>query len=459
MRIRLLGTGSADGLPNPFCTCATCEDARATGRTRASSSALVDDVILVDPGPNAGAATGRQGVHLGAVEHVLITHGHPDHLAPEFLMWRSWITGLPPVHLWGPAHALERCTHWIAPGADVTCHVVGAGDDVALATRAGDYRLRVIPSAHGHGNGDAYAEEAVLFDLTAPDGDRLLYATDTGPLLEPSVLALRDRAFDLVLIEETFGHRAKSAGHLNLATLASTLDQLRAAGAVTEATDVVAFHLGHHNPPAAQLAQELAALGARAVDDGTVLDLRRPRGHRELVIGGARSGKSHYAESVAARLGRVTYVATGGSRPEDPEWCARIATHRARRPEDWATVETTDIAPLLLASAPGQTLLVDCIGMWLTARLDAAGAWDAATASVALEAVHEEIDALVDAVRAAPARLVLVTNEVGQGVVPATASGRLFRDLLGIVNTRLADACDETTVMVAGRALTTRAVG
>ena len=159
MRVRMLGTGSADGLPNPFCTCATCEDARATGRTRASSSALIDDVLLVDPGPNAGAAAGRQGVHLGAVEHVLITHGHPDHLAPEFLMWRSWITGLPPVHLWGPAAALARCTHWIAPGADVTCHVVEAGDDLAIATRVGDYTLRVIPSAHGHGNGDAYAEE------------------------------------------------------------------------------------------------------------------------------------------------------------------------------------------------------------------------------------------------------------------------------------------------------------
>lgn len=459
MKVRMLGTGSADGLPNPFCTCATCEDARLTGRTRASSSALIDDVILVDPGPSAGSASGRQGVHLGAVEHVLITHGHPDHLAPEFLMWRSWISGLPAMHLWGPAHALERCTHWIAPGADVTCHVVEAGDDVQLATRVGYYALRVVPSAHGHGNGDAYAEEAVLFDLTAPDGDRLLYATDTGPLREPSLLALRDRAFDLVLIEETFGYREQSAGHLNLATLGSTLERLREAGAVTDATDVVAFHLGHHNPPAATLAQELAALGARAVDDGTVLDLRRPRHHRELVIGGARSGKSHYAESVAARLGRVTYVATGGARPDDPEWSARIAAHRARRPADWATIETTDLTALLLASAPGQTLLVDCIGMWLTARLDAAGAWDAATESAAIEVVHGEIDALLSAVRGAPARLVLVTNEVGQGVVPATASGRLFRDLLGIVNTRLADACDETTVMVAGRALTTRALG
>ena len=458
MRVRLLGTGSADGLPNPFCSCATCEDARLTGRTRASSSALVDDIILIDPGPGAGAAAGRQGVALGAVAHVLITHGHPDHLAPEFLMWHSWIDGLPHLHLWGPAHALERCAHWIAPGTGVTTHVVAPGDDLTLDTARGPYALRIIPSAHGHGNGDVYAEEAVLFDLTAPDGDSLLYATDTGPLHEPSLGALRKRSFDLVLIEETFGHREQSAGHLNLATLGSTLDDLRDVGAVTGATDVVAFHLGHHNPPAAQLLRELAALGARAVDDGTVIDVREPRRHRELVIGGARSGKSRHAEALAARLGNVTYVATGGSRPDDPEWCERIEAHRARRPAEWRTVETADVTPLLLTATTDQTLLVDCIGMWLTAQLDAAGAWDEAGAATAIAAVRTRIDELVEAVRAAPARLVLVTNEVGQGVVPATASGRLFRDLLGIANARLAEACDETTVMVAGRALATRSV-
>ena len=458
MRVHLLGTGSADGLPNPFCVCATCEDARTTGRTRTSSSALIDGMLLVDPGPQAGAAAGHQGVTFADVVHVLITHGHPDHLAPEFLMWRSWIAEQGHLHLWGPAHALERCAHWIAPGAAVTTHVVAPGDRAMLDTALGAYELRVIPSAHGHGNGDAYAEEAVLYDLTAPDGDRLLYATDTGPLREPSLTALRDRAFDLVLIEETFGHHPQSAGHLTLPTLASTLADLRDVGAVTTSTDVIAFHLGHHNPPATELARELAAIGARAVDDGTVIDVRAPRRHRELVIGGARSGKSHYAETVAARLGNVTYVATGGTRPDDPEWQERIAAHRARRPAHWHTIETTDLGPLLKQASTDDTLLVDCIGMWLTAQLDAADAWNEERTQDAVEAVRTAIDELVHAVRATPARLVLVTNEVGQGVVPATASGRLFRDLLGIANARLAEACDDTTMLVAGRVLVTRAV-
>ena len=82
MRIHLLGTGSADGWPNPFCHCDSCESERANGRSRTSSAALVDGVILIDAGPTATNAASRAGVGLGRVEHVLITHGHPDHLAP-----------------------------------------------------------------------------------------------------------------------------------------------------------------------------------------------------------------------------------------------------------------------------------------------------------------------------------------------------------------------------------------
>ena len=456
MRIRLLGTGSADGLPNPFCTCPTCTDARTSGRTRASSAAIVDQTLLIDPGPQAGAAAGRLGVDFTRVEHVLITHGHHDHLAPELLMWRSWVDGLPPLHLWGPTRALERCRHWIAPGQDVTCHIIEAGDEHRLDTRDGTYRLRVIPSAHGHGNGDVFADEAVLLDLTSPGGRRLLYATDTGPLLRPSLEALRGRGFDLVLIEETFGHRADAAGHLNLVTLGVTLEDLRECGAVTPTTDVIAFHLSHHNPPLAELQTALSFLGARAVDDGALIDLSAPSRHRELVIGGARSGKSRHAEQVAARLGRVTYLATGGERPDDAEWVERVASHRARRPPDWRTIETVDLAGAIRGASAEDTLLIDCIGMWLTAQLDAAGAWETDRPADALAQVDSAVDALVSAVNSSSARLVIVTNEVGQGVVPATPSGRLFRALLGIVNSRLAAACDETTFMVAGRVLATR---
>jgi adenosylcobinamide kinase/adenosylcobinamide-phosphate guanylyltransferase len=170
-----------------------------------------------------------------------------------------------------------------------------------------------------------------------------------------------------------------------------------------------------------------------------------------LVTGGVRSGKSHHAESLLADRSDVTYVAPGPSAAEDPDpdWAVRIAAHQARRPGSWTTLETHDLASALATRGP---LLVDCLGTWLTAVLDAASAWDLPASDV-----HEVVDAaLAPAVAALadhPGPVALVTNEVGLGVVPAHRSGRLFRDLLGTVNQRLASGCDEVHLVVAGRVL------
>jgi adenosylcobinamide kinase/adenosylcobinamide-phosphate guanylyltransferase len=171
---------------------------------------------------------------------------------------------------------------------------------------------------------------------------------------------------------------------------------------------------------------------------------------RILVTGGVRSGKSRHAEQLLADRPEVVYVAPG-PRPsaEDPEWAARIADHRARRPRHWRTHETTDLAA---AIEPGTPTLVDCLGTWLTAVVDELDGWRREP-----EAWRPELDrrvaALVAAVRAA-GDVVLVTNEVGLGVVPAHASGRIFRDLLGEVNQRVGSVCDEVHLVVAGRVLT-----
>lgn len=112
----------------------------------------------------------------------------------------------------------------------------------------------------------------VLYDVTGPDDARLLYATDTGPLPASTVEAVRGAAFDVVLLEETFGDLVgHGTGHLDLRTFPRQLGRLRAVGAVTAATDVLAVHLGHHNPPSAALGRRLAAHGARLVPDGTTL--------------------------------------------------------------------------------------------------------------------------------------------------------------------------------------------
>jgi len=277
----------------------------------------------------------------------------------------------------------------------------------------------------------------VLYDLTGPDGGRLLYATDTGVLPDGAVELATGRAYDLVLLELA---GLPMPSHLTLDSWPEQVDRLRAVGAVTDRTRVVAVHLGHHNPPPDELDRVLAALGATAARDGDLLDTSG--GHRVLVLGGQSSGKSAYAEG---RLhGAVTYVATAPARPGDDDWSQRVATHTRRRPATWQTVETADVAGIL-SSADGP-VLVDDLGLWLVQVLD--GHWDSPTARDVFDAALKELLAAWTSTRA---QVVLVAPDVGSGVVPATTSGRLFADLLGRATTALAECSDEVVQVVAGQ--------
>ncbi|BDT95250.1 putative cobinamide kinase/cobinamide phosphate guanylyltransferase CobU [Nocardia sputorum] len=167
-----------------------------------------------------------------------------------------------------------------------------------------------------------------------------------------------------------------------------------------------------------------------------------------LVLGGARSGKSAFAEDLAVRSGGpVRYLATAVPDPGDHDFAERIAGHRGRRPAGWSTVESADPAEILTEPTPTPSVftLIDDIGTWLTARIDARDAWDAPRGTVS-----PDTDALVAAVAAYTGDLVIVTPEVGMGVIPATRSGRLFRDEIGTLNQRLAQVCDEAFFVIAG---------
>lgn len=144
--------------------------------------------------------------------------------------------------------------------------------------------------------------------------------------------------------------------------------------------------------------------------------------------------------------GAVRYVATSRIDPADSDWDDRIAEHRRRRPGHWTTVESAHgpgLAEVLRTDGP--PTLVDDLGTWLTAELDAACAWDAPRGTIG-----PRCDDLVDAVYRYPGALVLVSPEVGLGVIPETRSGRLFRDEIGTLNGRLAQVCDEVLLAVAG---------
>jgi len=182
---------------------------------------------------------------------------------------------------------------------------------------------------------------------------------------------------------------------------------------------------------------------------GSVLPMTGPR---TLITGGVRSGKSRLAEDLLAGSPVVTYVAPGQvpDRLADPDWAERIDTHRARRPADWLTVETADLATAV-GAAPG-AVLIDCLGTWVTAVVDQLGTWDEPLARWQ-PAFDGHLQAFVDAWLAAPGPLVAVTNEVGWSVVPEHRSGRTFRDLLGTVNQRIASVSDDVLLVVAGRVL------
>jgi adenosylcobinamide kinase/adenosylcobinamide-phosphate guanylyltransferase len=171
--------------------------------------------------------------------------------------------------------------------------------------------------------------------------------------------------------------------------------------------------------------------------------------HLTLILGGARSGKSRYAERVAPQLGqRVLYVAT--AQPGDEDMVARIAAHRAVRPADWTTLEAGTAVGGAIKSLKTayDVVLLDCITLLaanVVGRL--AEPVDAVTAEAAL---NIEIDGLLDAYAARPASWLVISNEVGLGVVPPYPLGRVYRDALGRANQRLADAADNVLLMVAG---------
>lgn len=165
---------------------------------------------------------------------------------------------------------------------------------------------------------------------------------------------------------------------------------------------------------------------------------------RTLVLGGARSGKSAFAEQLVSS-GAVRYVATAVVDPADADFAERIAAHRTRRPAEWDVVEA-DPVEVLREATPAT--LVDDLGTWLAGRIDAHAAWDAPRGTIA-----PDMAALVAAVAGYQERLVIVSPEVGLGVVPATDVGRLFRDEIGTLNQQLAQVCDEVFLVVAGQAM------
>ncbi len=169
-----------------------------------------------------------------------------------------------------------------------------------------------------------------------------------------------------------------------------------------------------------------------------------------LILGGARSGKSAYAQQLAEELGgtQVLFVATAEAGDED--MAQRIARHRAERPAAWRTLEAAhQVGHAITEHGAGATVVVvDCLTLLVSNVLFCTG--DIPEAATAEPAVQAEVAALIQACTTLPGTAIVVSNEVGLGLVPDNALGRLYRDLLGRANQALARQADAVYFMVAG---------
>lgn len=156
-----------------------------------------------------------------------------------------------------------------------------------------------------------------------------------------------------------------------------------------------------------------------------------------LVLGGARSGKSSYAEGMVRKNNcNKIYLAT--SEMLDSEMAERIKTHKIRRGEDWQTLEEPVEIDKIIENTHAGVILVDCLTLWMSNLIHKE------------MAVMQQIDALVESLKTTQAEVILVSNEVGMGIVPENALARQFRDFVGILHQKVAAIADEVVLVVAG---------
>ena len=303
------------------------------------------------------------------------------------------------------------------------------------------------------------------WDITAPDGGRLLLAAGPGQVPEPPQ-----------------GTWPFNVAVLDLLAGPAQLGLLRSAGLLLGDSTVTALCTDHRVTSEPEMARRCELWGVQPGRDGQLVSVRagagapgparsgQARPHRTLIIGGARSGKSTEAELRLAAEPQVTYVAagpwaaavrdgdeelgqdawTGQDGEPDTEWAERVARHRARRPFWWRTAESLDVAGLLREETGA--VLIDGIGTWLAGIMDEAGMW--ADRPRSAEIVRHRIDELIEAWRQTRALVVAVTDQVGSGLVPAYHAGRIFRDELGWLNQRIAAESELNLLVVAGRVTT-----
>lgn len=270
MRLRFLGTAASEGYPNPFCTCANCARARALGgrNLRLRSALLVNDDLLVDLGPDLLAGAQKQQWSLGHVTTALVTHAHEDHLDPTNIRFRQeQQMAVRPrrLSIFGPPQVVQAILQAVE---DVEAVLVDLRQvHGSQSWEHGAYSFASYPANHGKGLLQSY-----LYAVS--DGRRrLLYACDTGPLLEPTWQALSGLAFDVIVLDETLGLGGRY-GHMNIGQFSEHFRRFQAEGTLKPGGRMVAQHFSHMwNPVHDELVGMLEPQGVIVAYDGLTMEV------------------------------------------------------------------------------------------------------------------------------------------------------------------------------------------
>jgi len=285
MHLMFLGTAAAEGYPDPFCACDNCEASRAEGgpALRMRSSALINDELIIDFGPDLLSAAMRFGLRLTNIPYALQTHPHGDHLADLTLFARNNICQLKDIVVAdfvatnATIARMDEITGIAKKGRSFTEEEVQLQHNFRItvvqpwdATQIGPYRIQTVRANHDLPN------ESMLFAIEdTRDGSRLFYGTDTSSLPAETWPRLAELGwtFDTFILDHTFAYAPRNGGHLNLEQFLEEVAGAREHGLINDETDIYATHLAHHsNPHHSEMVRRAAENGYKVAHDGLIVD-------------------------------------------------------------------------------------------------------------------------------------------------------------------------------------------
>ncbi|KLO21849.1 hypothetical protein X275_08025 [Marinitoga sp. 1197] len=253
MEVLFLGTAASEGFPNPFCSCENCKNARKEGQKsiRLRSSILIDEEILIDFGPDIVASTNRFGKDLAKIKHILITHGHSDHLFFKNFEYRNPIFSgsfddLPHIDLIVP----DNLGTIIKNNTDLPKISLMSVEPFKTLHLNG-YIIYTLKAYHTSGY-----DETPLNYIVEKNGIKILYGVDTGKFLKESVNFIKNKIgyLDIVILDATMGFNKKYEFHMGYEEILETKNVFEKENIINEKTDFIVTHFSHlHNPVHSEL--------------------------------------------------------------------------------------------------------------------------------------------------------------------------------------------------------------